>query len=758
MKSVDWSVLVKHILDGFILSQKELADLCGVTQQTVSNWVKNNSSPGSFARRKLLDIVENSLDRINDLSLRENEIRTESELPAKNVKIFAELLEQVNSQVKKERLELLKYQEKEELFMKKEAKYRSLLEAASDAIFIAEAKNWRIIDCNEKAEKLIGYNKSEILGINLLKMHLPAEHDRVKQSINDLINSGEISFVECNLRHKDGNTIPVEINANAILNEDGTKALFGIFRDIRKRSGDVWEKEKLLRACLKANNSLFEYKDDFRGIEEALKILGEAAGVDRICVFENRKLDSHRDLLMNARFEWKKENIKTGPEKSKLQELSCNHFFPDWKETFAKNISKSFLIKDFNASAKRFMNARGIKSLLICPIVIKGDFWGFISFENCSTETPWSISKIEILSEVTTGIGGTVMKILAEKIFKENELRSSTLLKFIPDLIFLQDQDGNYLDFAAFEKEGLLIPPEHYIGKNMKEILPDGLFRLMSKAFKKVLKTNKMQVFEYHLEVNDKLNYFEARVIQCENNTVLTIVRDITERKRIEKLKDDISHISRHDLKTPLNYVVNIPRLLKEEGKFSEDQIQMLQMIEESGHNMLNTINLYIDMYRMEDASYKFEPKEIDAIKILDRILKELQILIKTRKLNVEIILQGKTASSDDIFMVKSEEFLCYSMIANLVKNALESSPKGKSITVHFFKTKKHSVLTVHNQGKVLGEVKEHFFEKYVTLGKAGGSGLGTYSIKLIAETHGGYAEMKTSEREGTTVSVSLPL
>ena len=757
MKNVNWSVLVKHILDGFILSQKELADLCGVTQQTVSNWVKNNSNPGSFARRKLLDIVENSLDRINDLSLRENENKTESESPVQNVKIFAELLEQVNSQVRKERLELLKYQEKEELFMKKEAKYRSLLEAASDAIFIAEAKNWRIIDCNEKAEKLIGYNKNEILGVNLLKMHLPSEHSKVEQHIDDLINSGDVNFIECNLRHKDGNIIPVEINANAILNEDGSKALFGIFRDIRKRSGNIWEKEKLLKACLKANNSLFKYKDDFQGIEEALKILGEATGVDRICVFENRKLDSHKDLLMNACFEWKKNSIKS-LDKSKLQELSCNSFFPDWEKTFAKNISKSFQIKDFNASAKRFMKAREIKSLLICPIIIKGDFWGFISFENCNTEIPWPTSEIEVLSEVTNSIGGTVMKILAEEIFKENELRSSALIKFIPDLIFLQDQDGNYLDFGAFEKEGLLIPPEHYIGKNMKDILPEALYRLMSKTFKKVLKTKKMHVFEYHLDINDKINYFEARVIRCENNTVLTIIRDITERKRIEKLKDDISHISRHDLKTPLNYVVNIPRLLKEEGKFSEDQIQMLQMIEESGHNMLNTINLYIDMYRMEDASYKLEPKEIDAVKILDRILKELQILVKSRNLNVEIILQGKTAIQDDTFMVKSEEFLCYSMISNLVKNALESSPKGKSITVHFFKTKKHSVLTVHNHGKVPNELKEHFFEKYVTLGKAGGSGLGTYSIKLIAETHGGYAEMKTSEREGTTVSVSLPL
>jgi signal transduction histidine kinase len=54
-------------------------------------------------------------------------------------------------------------------------------------------------------------------------------------------------------------------------------------------------------------------------------------------------------------------------------------------------------------------------------------------------------------------------------------------------------------------------------------------------------------------------------------------------------------------------------------------------------------------------------------------------------------------------------------------------------------------------------EIRDRFFEKYTTAGKATGTGLGTYSARLIAETHGGSVHLETSEETGTTVSVHLP-
>ena len=65
--------------------------------------------------------------------------------------------------------------------------------------------------------------------------------------------------------------------------------------------------------------------------------------------------------------------------------------------------------------------------------------------------------------------------------------------------------------------------------------------------------------------------------------------------------------------------------------------------------------------------------------------------------------------------------------------------------------------LEVRNQGQVPEDVRDRFFEKYATSGKRGGTGLGTYSARLIAEVHGGAIAMATSAEGGIVVRVTLP-
>ena len=63
----------------------------------------------------------------------------------------------------------------------------------------------------------------------------------------------------------------------------------------------------------------------------------------------------------------------------------------------------------------------------------------------------------------------------------------------------------------------------------------------------------------------------------------------------------------------------------------------------------------------------------------------------------------------------------------------------------------------VHNMGVVPEEIRERFFDKYVTSGKEGGTGIGTYSARLMAETQRGTIAFTSSEEAGTAVSVTLP-
>jgi CheY-like chemotaxis protein len=101
------------------------------------------------------------------------------------------------------------------------------------------------------------------------------------------------------------------------------------------------------------------------------------------------------------------------------------------------------------------------------------------------------------------------------------------------------------------------------------------------------------------------------------------------------------------------------------------------------------------------------------------------------------------------------EEELCYSIIANLVKNAVEAALPNSIITITL-KAQSKAILQIHNHGSVPPDVRGNFFDKYSTSGKQGGTGLGTYSSDLLAHVQGGTLTMETSENSGTTLTLTL--
>lgn len=91
------------------------------------------------------------------------------------------------------------------------------------------------------------------------------------------------------------------------------------------------------------------------------------------------------------------------------------------------------------------------------------------------------------------------------------------------------------------------------------------------------------------------------------------------------------------------------------------------------------------------------------------------------------------------------------------MKNAVEASPQGENIAIEARLKDKSIVLCIHNEGVVPENIVDTFFDKYVTEGKSGGTGLGTYSAKLIAETMGGKISMSSSVDSGTAITIELP-
>ena len=227
--------------------------------------------------------------------------------------------------------------------------------------------------------------------------------------------------------------------------------------------------------------------------------------------------------------------------------------------------------------------------------------------------------------------------------------------------------------------------------------------------------------------------------------------------KEAARLREDVDGIMRHDLKAPLTGIIGLPQIILDEGGLSESQALFLRLIEENGYKMLSMINLSLDLFKIERGVYRLSPEPVELLAMARRLFVEFAALAGPRKLACVLTVAGREARPEDTAYLCGERLLLYTMLANCVKNALEASPPGGRVTVDVTPGEP-TVLRVVNRGAAPASLRDRFFTKYATEGKPGGTGLGAYSARLIAETHGGSARMETSdEADCTVVTLTLP-
>lgn len=109
-----------------------------------------------------------------------------------------------------------------------------------------------------------------------------------------------------------------------------------------------------------------------------------------------------------------------------------------------------------------------------------------------------------------------------------------------------------------------------------------------------------------------------------------------------------------------------------------------------------------------------------------------------------------------EICIAMAEKLLSYSMLGNLIKNAVEATPEnGKGIVTLERNERCH--ICINNPGVIPLELKHNLFNKHATFSKKGGTGLGTYSAKLMATVQLGDIEVESDNVKGTTFRISLP-
>lgn len=186
----------------------------------------------------------------------------------------------------------------------------------------------------------------------------------------------------------------------------------------------------------------------------------------------------------------------------------------------------------------------------------------------------------------------------AEEELQQSRVQMETLLEAIPDLMFRLDREGVFVDFHAGRGE-LALPPEAFLGQKIEDVLPAHVAQLTKEHIDKVLASGKPATYEYRLPrmEDDVLRDYEARMVVSDENEVLAIIRDVTERKRAERalqyraeFEDLIANVSTQFVNVEPHQVdAEINEALRDVGEFTAVDRSYLFLFSEDGNTMSNT-------------------------------------------------------------------------------------------------------------------------------------------------------------------------
>jgi len=235
------------------------------------------------------------------------------------------------------------------------------------------------------------------------------------------------------------------------------------------------------------------------------------------------------------------------------------------------------------------------------------------------------------------------------------------------------------------------------------------------------------------------------------------MLTDITRRKEEEQFREGTQSILRHDLRSPLVAMGYIPAMLLEPGNLDETQRFAVGELGRYVKRMLRMVDAYLWLARSERHGSLQDPRPFDLAAVLRDVAVELKVPPDAAKPRLIVRLEGAPLRPADAIILRGEEVLCQTMLTNLIKNALEATPREVPVEVDLSTEGDTLRIAVRNSGEVPAAIRGRFFRKHVTAGKSRGTGLGAYSARLIAEAHGGGVELDASEPGRTTVLVRLP-
>ncbi len=342
-----------------------------------------------------------------------------------------------------------------------------------------------------------------------------------------------------------------------------------------------------------------------------------------------------------------------------------------------------------------------------------------------------------------------------EEALEHASAKSQSLLDAIPDLMLQLDEEGRFVDHQQGQGEAIL-QPDFFIGRSVEEAFERDVATRVRKAMIEVLARGGATVFEYSLAGH----HWEARLTALSTGGFLAILRDITERKRVERMKAEFVSTVSHELRTPLTSIRGSLGLVSS-GKMGAvpDKVKNLITIAQKNSERLSTlINDILDIEKLASGKMRFDLVRMS----LDEIVAQAVEANRGygQPLEVGFALTAKAAGA--FVSVDQDRFL--QVMANLLSNAAKYSPRGGTVSVATAIEDGFAAVSVTDTGPGIPEAyRPRVFERFTQADssdtrRVGGTGLGLAIARTIVERMGGRIGFDTELGKGTTFHFALPI
>ena len=156
----------------------------------------------------------------------------------------------------------------------------------------------------------------------------------------------------------------------------------------------------------------------------------------------------------------------------------------------------------------------------------------------------------------------------------------------------------------------------------------------------------------------------------------------------------------------------------------------------------------------MEKGIYKLRSTSVELVHLLHEIQDDIVSMLTRSGVTLRLVYDSHPMTREHVCFATGEYRLLQTLFSNLIINAIEASDEDDIVTVEI--SPKHPTVTIHNNSVVPESIRDRFFNKYVTYGKEDGTGLGTYSAKLIANAHNAHIEMMSTKKCGTIITIQF--